>query len=167
MADEQQDDQQQQQNKLDAILVPIDEQVNIRLSNFRIALEKTQPNVIYKVCLGILQYAKAYIFTLNDQNFDVNADLLTFSDADWAKCVITRKSVTGYYVFLNDSLVFWKRKKQNTLSKSSTEAEYISLASVTSEVETKGGCLAVSNGCCKDGRPFLLFADSHMLGQGL
>ncbi|GJV57395.1 ribonuclease H-like domain-containing protein [Tanacetum coccineum] len=44
------------------------------------------------------------------------------------------KSVTGYCVFLNNSLIFWKSKKQNILSKSSTEAEYRALASVTSEV---------------------------------
>ncbi|GKA60331.1 ribonuclease H-like domain-containing protein [Tanacetum coccineum] len=60
--------------------------------------------------------------------------LNAYSDADWAKCVITRKSVTWYCVFLNDSLVSWKSKKQNTLSKSSTEAKYRALASVTSEV---------------------------------
>ncbi|GJZ54182.1 hypothetical protein Tco_0609067, partial [Tanacetum coccineum] len=60
--------------------------------------------------------------------------LNAYSGADWAKCVITRKSATGYCVFLNDSLVFWKSKKHNTLSKSSAEAEYRALASVTSEV---------------------------------
>ncbi|GJS85516.1 putative RNA-directed DNA polymerase [Tanacetum coccineum] len=57
-----------------------------------------------------------------------------YSDADWAKCVVTRKSVTGYYVFINDNLISWKSKKQNTISKSSSEAEYRALASVTSEI---------------------------------
>ncbi|GJR06960.1 ribonuclease H-like domain-containing protein [Tanacetum coccineum] len=60
--------------------------------------------------------------------------LNAYSDADWAKCIVTRKYVTGYCVFLNNSLVSWKSKKQNTLSKSSTEAEYRALASITSEV---------------------------------
>ncbi|GJS35501.1 ribonuclease H-like domain-containing protein [Tanacetum coccineum] len=60
--------------------------------------------------------------------------LIAFSDADWAKCVVTRKSVAGYCVFLNNSFIYWKSKKQNTLSKSSTEAEYRAVASVTSEV---------------------------------
>ncbi|GKB43528.1 ribonuclease H-like domain-containing protein, partial [Tanacetum coccineum] len=60
--------------------------------------------------------------------------LNAYSDADWAKCIVTRKSVTGYCVFLNNSFVSWKSKKQNTLFKSSTEAEYRALASVTNEV---------------------------------
>ncbi|GJT79163.1 ribonuclease H-like domain-containing protein [Tanacetum coccineum] len=60
--------------------------------------------------------------------------LNAYSDADWAKCIVTRKSVTGYCVFLNNFFVSWKSKKQNTLSKSSTEAEYRALASVTSDV---------------------------------
>ncbi|GKD46232.1 ribonuclease H-like domain-containing protein, partial [Tanacetum coccineum] len=36
---------------------------------------------------------------------DSGMSLTTFSDVDWAKCVVTRKSVTGYCVFLNNSLV--------------------------------------------------------------
>nr|GEZ65253.1 ribonuclease H-like domain-containing protein [Tanacetum cinerariifolium] len=87
-----------------------------------------------KTAFKILRYLKGClglgIHIIKDSSLSLNA----YSDADWAKCVITRKSITDYCVFLNISLVSWKRKKQNTFSKSSTEAEYKALALVTSEV---------------------------------
>ncbi|GJT63230.1 ribonuclease H-like domain-containing protein [Tanacetum coccineum] len=49
-------------------------------------------------------------------------DLKAYSGADWARCADTRRSITGYYVFMCGSLVSWKSKKQNTILKSSTEA---------------------------------------------
>ncbi|GKE62419.1 hypothetical protein Tco_1512786, partial [Tanacetum coccineum] len=51
-----------------------------------------------------------------------------------AKCLATRKSVTGFCIKLNGSLISWKSKKQHTLAKSSAEAEYRAMAYVTSEV---------------------------------
>ncbi|GKB48432.1 retrovirus-related pol polyprotein from transposon TNT 1-94 [Tanacetum coccineum] len=45
----------QQQERPDKELVPVNDQVLIRLNNFRIALEKQQPDVIYKLCLAILR----------------------------------------------------------------------------------------------------------------
>ncbi|GKD14049.1 hypothetical protein Tco_1198456 [Tanacetum coccineum] len=54
----------QQQDHLDEELVPVNDQVRIGLSNFRIALEKQQPYVIYKLCLEILrQYSFFNAFT--------------------------------------------------------------------------------------------------------
>ncbi|GJW29084.1 ribonuclease H-like domain-containing protein [Tanacetum coccineum] len=63
-----------------------------------------------------------------DNNFRV------FVDFDWAKCKITRRSITGYNMFLGNNLVSWKSKKQSVVSRSSTEAEFRAMCNVCCEV---------------------------------
>ncbi|XP_022867077.1 uncharacterized protein LOC111386830 [Olea europaea var. sylvestris] len=60
--------------------------------------------------------------------------LRAYSDVDWASDPIDRKSTTGFCVFLGDSLISWKSKKQIVVSCSSTEAEYRAMATSTTEI---------------------------------
>ncbi|PKU81068.1 putative mitochondrial protein [Dendrobium catenatum] len=54
--------------------------------------------------------------------------LAAFSDSDWAGDQLDRKSTTGYCIYLGKALITWSVKKQSTVARSSTEAEYRSLA---------------------------------------
>lgn len=57
-----------------------------------------------------------------------------FVDADWGSSVVTRRSTTGFCIFVGNSLVAWKSKKQPTVARSSAEAEYRALTCLTTEL---------------------------------
>ena len=63
-----------------------------------------------------------------------NLEISGYSDADWAGCIDTRKSTSGYVVFIGDCLVSWKSKIQPTVALSSMEAEYYALSLLVQEL---------------------------------
>jgi len=57
-----------------------------------------------------------------------------FSNADWAECPDDRRFTGCFAVYLGCNLVSWCARKQATVSRSSTEAEYKLVANATAEV---------------------------------
>ncbi|KAK1425109.1 hypothetical protein QVD17_20454 [Tagetes erecta] len=82
----------------------------------------------------ILRYIKGTMnFGLNFSK-PTHSSLIGYSDADWARCVETRRSTYGYSIFLGGNLVSWSAKKQPTISRSSCESEYRAMANTAAEI---------------------------------
>jgi Reverse transcriptase (RNA-dependent DNA polymerase) len=82
----------------------------------------------------ILRYLKGTLSYGLHIRVNSSFDLHAYSDADWAGCPDDRRSTSGFCVFLGSNLLSWGSKKQTTVSRSSTEAEYRSMAGACTEL---------------------------------
>ncbi|WOG94987.1 hypothetical protein DCAR_0314288 [Daucus carota subsp. sativus] len=103
-------------------------------SLYRICLHMHDPRVTHmqalKRIIRYIQGTQDYGLHLYSSS---QSSLVSYTDADWGGCPDTRRSTSGYCVFLGDNLISWSSKRQPTLSKSSAEAEYRGVANVVSE----------------------------------
>nr|GEY03929.1 ribonuclease H-like domain-containing protein [Tanacetum cinerariifolium] len=81
----------------------------------------------------ILHYVRGTLDYDLQLHVSFTTQLSAYTDADWAGCSVTRRSTSGYCVFLGDNLLSWSAKRQVTLSRSSAEAEYRGIANVVAE----------------------------------
>ncbi|XP_071740841.1 uncharacterized mitochondrial protein AtMg00810-like [Rutidosis leptorrhynchoides] len=110
----------------------------------------TRPDITYVVqqlCLfmhdprephfGALKCVLRYVRGIIDDGLQIfpssTTKLIAYSDADWGGCPNTRRSTSGYCVLLGDNILSWSSKRQATVSRSSTEAEYRAVANAVAE----------------------------------
>jgi hypothetical protein len=84
-----------------------------------------------KRILRFLKHTISFAFVIRRSSSTMAS---VFFYADWAGCMDDRKSTGGFAVFLGPNLISWCAKKQKTVSRSSTEAEYKAMADATTEL---------------------------------
>ncbi|KAL5553057.1 hypothetical protein UlMin_040458 [Ulmus minor] len=90
----------------------------------------TRPDIAYVVHIYLRGTIFHSLLLLSTSSLDMRA----YSDADHGRDPTSHKFVTGFCIFLGDSLISWKSKKQTVVSQSSIEAEYHAMASTTKEI---------------------------------
>ncbi|KAK1392928.1 hypothetical protein POM88_011984 [Heracleum sosnowskyi] len=114
-------------------------------------LTASRPDIMYATCLcarfqadprdlhlvavkRILRYIKGTpnlgIWYPKDSGFN----LVGYTDSDYAGSVVDRKSTSGSCQFLGGRLISWYSKKQQTVSNSTAEAEYIASGSCCAQI---------------------------------
>ncbi|MBW0510313.1 hypothetical protein O181_050028 [Austropuccinia psidii MF-1] len=87
----------------------------------------------WNACLQVFRYlfySKNLCLTFKNHGFH---HINTYADADWGNNPIDRRSISGFTVSINLHLISWRSKRQQTVSHSTTEAEYQSLSDAAKE----------------------------------
>ena len=91
----------------------------------------------YKEMLRLIKYVldtKNQGLKIAPTHTDLEWTLLVYSDSDWAGDKDTRKSVSGYMIFLNNVLICWRSKAQQVVALSSSEAEFYACSEAVREI---------------------------------
>ena len=83
-----------------------------KLSQFMSSPKILHLQAAYKVLKYLKKIPRQGLFLSASSELRLKA----YCDADWAACPDTRKSVLGFCVFLGNSLISWKCKKQQVVS---------------------------------------------------
>ena len=86
-----------------------------------------------KAAKRILRYVKSTV-GFGTHYSSNKFELVGFSDSDWGRSLDDQKSTSGNCFSLGSSLITWSSKMQSMVSLSSTEAEYVAVTSVGTQV---------------------------------
>ena len=82
----------------------------------------------------IIKYVKTTADFDEQYNKDTNVVLVRYSNTNWAVNANDRKSISGGCFYVGNNLVSSMSKKQNSISLSTTEAEYIATGSCCTQL---------------------------------
>lgn len=89
--------------------------------------------VHWKAVKRILRYLKGTVEFKLHYTKNGNKNLVGYTDSDWASDVDKRRSCSGNVFKLSNGAISWYSKRQQTVALSSTEAEYMAMASCVQE----------------------------------
>jgi hypothetical protein len=81
----------------------------------------------------ILRYLEGSLYLGLQLHATPSTTLTGYSNTDWAGCPDTRRSTSGYCIYLGNNFISWSSKRQATVSSSSAEEEYRAVAHVVAE----------------------------------
>lgn len=100
----------------------------------RLMERPTQSHVTaVKRILKYLRGTQDYGIFFSSKNAN-NFELYVYSDADYAGCIQTRRSTTGYCLLLGNGIVSWCSERQPSVSHSTAESEYIAASLASREL---------------------------------
>ena len=80
--------------------------------------------VLMEATLQVLRYLKSSLRRGLFLSKNDHLNIIGYTDTDWARNLIDKKSTLGYFIFVGGNLVTSKSKKQNVVGLSSAEAEF-------------------------------------------
>lgn len=101
-----------------------------QLSQFNNCFGKTHwlaAKRLLRYLAGTINYGLHYV---KSNQLVLNA----YTDADWANDFYDRKSYTGFVIKLGSNIINWESRKQQSVSLSSTDSEYMSIADVSKDL---------------------------------
>lgn len=127
--------------------------------NYLSRFQNCYNNTHFKYSLRILKYL--YLTQDLSLSYNGNKDTVVvdcYVDADWAGDNNDRKSTTGYVIRLFGNVVYWKSRKQKSVTKASTFAEYVALSEAVTEIKLMTELLKLFNVECKE--PINIYEDN-------
>ncbi|KAJ9539089.1 hypothetical protein OSB04_031822 [Centaurea solstitialis] len=98
-------------------------------------LTASRPDIMFATCFKrIFRYLKGTPYYGLWYPKGLGFELQAYSDADYGGCNMDRKSTSGHIQLLGNKLVSWASKKQQCVSTSTAESEYVAAASCCSQV---------------------------------